>query len=43
MKELRERTADVEQLVPQLNSGPAALWGQLEAAFNAWMLATLGA
>ena len=34
-KELRERIAEVEKQVAQFNSGRAALWGQVEAAFNA--------
>ena len=43
MKELRERIAEVEQRVAQFNSGRAALWAQVEAAFDARMLARLGA
>ena len=42
MKELRERIAQVEQRVASFNSGRAALWTQVEAAFNAGMLARLG-
>ena len=43
MKELRERIAEVERRVAQFNSGRAALWTQVEAAFNTRMLARLGA
>ena len=43
MKELRERIAEVERRVAQFNSGRAALWTQVEAAFDARMLARLGA
>ena len=43
MKELRERIAEVERRVGQFNSGRAALWAQVEAAFDARMLARLGA
>ena len=39
MKELRERIAEVERRVALFNSGRAALWGQVETAFNARMLA----
>ena len=39
MKELRERIAEVERRIAQLNSGRAALWTQVEAAFDARMLA----
>ena len=43
MKELRDRIAGVERRVAQFNSGRAALWTQVEAAFDALMLARLGA
>ena len=43
MKELRERIAEVERRVASFNSGRAALWGHVEAAFDARMLARLGA
>jgi hypothetical protein len=43
MKELRERIAEVEQRVASFSSGRAALWGQVEAALDARMLARLGA
>ena len=42
MKELRERIAEVERRVDRFNSARAALWGQVETAFNARMLAKLG-
>jgi hypothetical protein len=42
MKELRERIAEAEGRVARFNSGRAALWGQVEAAFDARMLARLG-
>jgi hypothetical protein len=38
MKDLRERFAEVERRVASFNSGRAALWRQVEAAFNARML-----
>jgi hypothetical protein len=43
MKELRERIAEVERRVAQFNSGRAVLWRRVEAAFDARMLARLGA
>lgn len=39
MKDLRERIAEVERRVAGFNSGRDALWRQVEAAFNARMLA----
>jgi DNA-binding helix-hairpin-helix protein with protein kinase domain len=39
MKELRERIAELERRVASFNSGRAALWRQVEAAFSARMLA----
>ena len=42
MKELRERISEVERRVAKFNSGRAALWGQVEAAFSARMLARSG-
>ena len=41
MKELRERIVEVEQRVGRFNADRAALWGQVEAAFNERMLARL--
>ena len=43
MKELRERIAEAERRVAQFDSGRAALWHQVEATFDAWMLARLAA
>ena len=43
MKELRERISEVERRVGQFNSDRAALWTQVETAFNARMLARFGA
>jgi DNA-binding helix-hairpin-helix protein with protein kinase domain len=43
MKETRERISEVERRVGQFNSDRAALWTQVEMAFNARMLARLGA
>jgi hypothetical protein len=39
MKVLRERIAEVERRVASFNVGRAALWRQVEAAFNARILA----
>jgi hypothetical protein len=38
MKDLRERFAEVERRVASFNSGRAALWRQVEAAFKARIL-----
>ena len=42
MRELRERIVEVEQRVGRFNADRAALWGQVEAAFNERMLASFG-
>lgn len=43
MKEMRERISEVERRVGRFNSDRAALWTQVETAFNARMLARFGA
>ena len=43
MKEMRERISEVERRVDRFNSDRAALWTQVETAFNARMLARFGA
>src|SRR5262245_47261247 len=43
MKEMRERISEVERRVGRFNRDRAALWTQGETAFNARMLARIGA